>query len=394
MIFLKIEELTERERERERVRLRHTYNDIIRLENFLSSWQEFLKGKKKRRDVFEFSLHLIDNLVDLHKKLTDKTYRHGEYFAFKINDPKPRSIHKAGVADRLLHHAIYRILYPYFDKKFIFDSYSCRIDKGTHKAINRFRYFARKASKNNTRTAWVLKCDIKKFFANIDHQILKKILKNHIADQEVLWLLRQVIDSFETPEKPETGLPLGNLTSQLLVNVYMNEFDRFIKRKLKVKYYLRYADDFTALSEDKQYLVDLIPKMSQFLQTELKLSLHPKKIFIKTLVSGVDFLGWTHFPHHRVLRTSTKRRMLTKLSKNFSLESLASYLGLLSHGDTFKLRQKITSRRPACAAKVSKRQNLKITCGERKRTRCQNATDCQDWPNSHPTRGHPRRDPE
>ena len=287
----------------------------------------------------------MDNILFLYKELRGKTYRHGSYSAFKINDPKPRDIHKASVADRIIHHAIYRILYPYFDKKFIYDSYSCRNDKGTHKAIDRFRFMARKVSKNNSKTVWVLKCDIKKFFATINHRILKDILKRHILDEDIFWLLENVVDSFNTKDNARNGLPLGNVTSQLLINVYMNEFDQFIKRKLTVKYYIRYADDFVILDRDKNYLIDLISKISDFLNTELKLSMHENKVYIKTLSSGVDFLGWVHFPYHRVLRTATKRRMFKRLQQNNYLQqSLNSYLGLLKHGNTYKLIKKINKR--------------------------------------------------
>lgn len=327
----------ERERERRKRELSHTYDNIISVENLLLSWQEFLRGKRKRKDVAKFSLHLIDNIFTLHRQLRQKTYRHGLYHAFRINDPKPRDIHKADVRDRLIHHAVYRILYPYFDRKFIFDSYSCRKDKGTHRAIYRFRAFERKVSRNNTRTAWVLKGDIRRFFASIDHAELMLILKRHIDNAETIRLLREVIESFYASKKRRVGLPLGNLTSQLLINVYMNEFDQFLKRTLKVHYYIRYADDFVILHDNKHYLTSLIPKISKFLETTLKLSLHPNKVFTKTLASGIDFLGWVHFPHHRVLRTTTKRRMFTKLRQNHSHASLASYRGMLSHGNTYKL---------------------------------------------------------
>lgn len=331
----------------------------------LTSWQEFLRGKRKKKDVAEFSVCLMDNILALHAELAEKTYRHGQYQAFKINDPKPRDIHKANVRDRLVHHAIYRILYPYFDRKFIYDSHSCRNDKGTHRAINRFRYFARKVSRNSTRTAWILKCDVKKFFANINHKILFSLLRDKIEDENAIWLFKQVIGSFCTchPEfisgsrfeipklfgfaqdeqvrndigENHVGLPLGNLTSQLLINIYMNGFDHFIKRELRAKYYLRYADDFVIMSENKTYLEQLIPKISNFFKMRLKLSLHPKKVSIKTLSSGIDFLGWVNFPYHRVLRTSTKRRMFKKLKNNYSDESVVSYLGLLKHGNTYKL---------------------------------------------------------
>ena len=155
----------------------------------MEAWKEFIKGKRQRKDVQEFGLNLMDNILELHGDLVNHIYKHGGYQAFNICDPKPRNIHKATVRDRLLHRAIYRILYPFFDKTFISDSYSCRIGKGTHRAINRLREFAYKANKNNTRTCWVLKCDIRKFFASIDHDILIKILKEYIPDQNILWLL-------------------------------------------------------------------------------------------------------------------------------------------------------------------------------------------------------------
>ena len=317
------------------------YKDIISVTNLLKAWEEFLPGKKNKKDVYEFSLNLMENIFDLHNDLSDKTYNHGGYKAFNISDPKPRNIHKASVRDRLLHHAIYRILYPFFDKTFLSESYSCRINKGTHKAINKFRKFNFKESKNHYRTLWVLKCDIKKFFASIDQKILLEILAKYILDKNIIWLLSKIIFSFNTKDKLNTGLPLGNLTSQLLVNIYLNEFDKFIKHRLKVKYYIRYADDFVVLSKDKDYLWELVPKISDFLDEELKLSLHPNKLFVKTLSSGVDFLGWVHFPDHRILRKSTKRRVLKASYESENINSLISYSGLLNHGNQFLLKNKI-----------------------------------------------------
>lgn len=305
------------------------------------AWKEFIKGKRKRKDVQEFSLNLMDNIIALHEDLANYTYKHGAYQAFNINDPKPRSIHKANVRDRLLHHAVYRVLYPFFDRTFIADSFSCRLGKGTHKALNRFRSFFYKVSQNKTKTCWVLKCDIKKFFANIDHEILLSILKTYILDQNVVWLLKEIINSFSTHSK--VGLPLGNLTSQLFVNLYMNEFDQFVKHKLKARYYIRYADDFVILSTDKSWLQEILLKIGDFLNEKLRLKLHPDKISISTFASGVDFLGWVHFPDHRVLRTTTKRRMLKKLKVNKNPEVPNSYLGLLKHGNTEKLKNEIIS---------------------------------------------------
>lgn len=341
MILERIEALS---RERERViRPRHiTYKDIISVENLLAAWREFIRDKRKRDDVEKFSLRLTDNVFALHRELADKTYRHGGYRAFRINDPKPRDIHVASVRDRLLHRAIYRVLYPYFDPKFIFDSFSCRLTKGTHRAINRFQKYCRKISRNHTKTVWVLKCDIRKFFANIDHMILRDILRRRIGDSDVVRLLDEVIGSFHTKDKHGVGLPLGNLTSQLFVNIYMNEFDHFLKRELKVAHCVRYADDFVIMHENKNYLKSLLPEASVFLETRLKLSLHPDKVFIKTLASGVDFLGWVVFPYHRVLRGSTKRRMFRRLEVFAEKpEVFESYLGLLKHGNAYKLKRQI-----------------------------------------------------
>jgi len=199
------------------------------------------------------------------------------------------------------------------------------------------RKFAWKVSKNDTKTVWVLKGDIKKFFASIDHVLLKKILAGYIVDKNILWLLSQIIDSFETQGKSQVGLPLGNLTSQLFINIYMNRFDQFVKHKLRAKYYVRYTDDFVILSENKIYLGEIIPKIANFLIRELKLTLHPDKLYLKTMASGVDFLGWVHLPKHRVLRTATPKRMFKKLNRKHNEQSIASYLGLLKHGNTYKL---------------------------------------------------------
>ncbi|MEK7167465.1 MAG: reverse transcriptase/maturase family protein [Patescibacteria group bacterium] len=323
---------------REKIRLVHTFDEIICLENLLSAWREFIRGKRHRRDVQKFESRLMDNLISLHDDLANGDYRHGGYEAFNICDPKPRNIHKASVRDRLVHHAVHRILYPFFDRTFMADSYSCRLNKGTHKAIDRFRKFAYVESKNNTRTCWILKGDIRKFFASIDHGVLKGILAGYIPDKKILDLLGKIIDSFHS--KPGIGLPLGNLTSQLLANIHLNEFDQFIKHKLKVEYYIRYADDFVIMSPDRDQLQNLIIPIENFLKNELKLTLHPDKVYIKTLASGVDFLGWVNFFDHRVIRTKTKRRLLTRIASHPTKETVSSYLGLLKHGNTFKIREK------------------------------------------------------
>lgn len=322
-----------------RIQFVHSYNDIISLDNLLESWSEFICGKRKRQDVQDFERNLMSNLIDLHTDLQKGNYKHSPYTAFKISDPKPRQIHKAKVGDRVLHHAVYRKLYPFFDRTFIADSYSCRINKGTHNAGLKFRYYARKVSQNYTKTCWVLKCDIRKFFASINHEVLLNILASYIPDFKLMLLLEEIIDSFLVT--PGFGLPLGNLTSQIFCNIYMNEFDQFARHKLKARYYLRYADDFAIMSKDKEWLHLQIPKIEQYLTSQLRLSLHEDKVFINSFSSGVDFLGWTYFPNHKVIRTITARRMIKRIRKNPTNETLQSYLGMLSHGNGYRLQQQI-----------------------------------------------------
>jgi len=293
--------------------------------------------------VQEFERNLMTNIISLHTDLNTMTYEHLVYEFFKIYDPKERDIHKASVRDRLLHHALYKKLYLFFDRTFISDSFSCRLDKGTHRAINRFRSFAYKASRNHIKSLYILKCDIRKFFASIDQTIIITILSKYIKDNNILILISKIIGSFHSTERG-TGLPLGNLTSQLFVNIYMNKFDQFMKHKIKTKYYIRYADDFVILSHDKKWLESILPRMTIFLEEKLKLTLHPNKVSVSTIASGVDFLGWVHFSDHRVLRTSTKKRMFRNIKiKNVKPETVQSYLGLIKHGNSWKLKKKIES---------------------------------------------------
>lgn len=292
------------------------------------AWKEFKKGKSKKKDVQKFAKNLKQNILNLHTKLNTKTYKHSKYFSFYVKDPKLRHIHKASVKDRVLHHAVFRILYPVFDKTFIFDSYSCRLNKGTHRAINRLEKFARKVSKNNSKNCFVLKCDIRKFFDSIDQDILLDLIKHKVLDQKIIWLVNKIIKSFPR------GIPLGNITSQIFANIYLNELDKFVKHKLRIKYYIRYCDDFIILSRDKIYLQSLIPIISDFLEKSLKLSLHPQKIFIRKYRQGVDFLGYVCFPYYRILRPKTKKRML----RNICPENLQSYLGVLKHCNGYKIK--------------------------------------------------------
>lgn len=324
-----------------------SFAEISSLEYLLASWEEFRRRKKTKTDVAIFASRLFANLLKLEQELRAGVYRHRPYYYFKISDPKPRDIHKAMVRDRVIHHALYRALYPFFARSFIYDSFSCQKGKGTHRALRRFAVLANRCSLNNTKTAWLLKGDIKKCFASIDHQQLKKLLAQRLSDKQLLKLLDEIIDSFSSGSVGK-GIPLGNLTSQLFVNIYLNEFDRFVKHRLKETYYLRYADDFVIMGRDRDHLLSLVPRLDVYLQSELKLQLHPAKISIRSFFSGQDFLGWVHFPKYRVLRAVSRRRMFAKLKKRADQPVRASYLGLLSHGNAHYLRQQVEEIMPKC----------------------------------------------
>ncbi len=324
----------------------HNYYKLISVENLFQAWSEFKKGKGKRKDVQFFERNLEDNLFSLHQSLVKKTYKHGSYESFFVNDPKRRHIHKASVIDRVVHHLLYKHLYGVFDKTFIFDSYSCRLEKGTHRGVKRLEKFTRIVSKNYTRECWALKLDIKKFFASVDQEVLLHLLSERVKDKDVLGLLKAVIGSFHSGEVEGKGIPLGNLTSQVFANIYMNELDQFVKQDLRIKYYLRYADDFIIMSPSSNDLNHWIKPIKQFLERNLKLELHSKKIIFRKLDWGIDFLGYIILPHYILPRTKTKNRVFKKLKIIYSScsndsyqlnQSLQSYLGYLSYANTYKL---------------------------------------------------------
>lgn len=322
------------------------YINIISAENLFEAWNEFKKGKKKKLDVQKFERNLEDNIFDLYRKLNNKIYRHGNYQSFYVQDPKQRHIHKTGVVDRIVHHILYKYLYKIFDKSFIYDSYSCRLNKGTHKAVGRLEVFTRKVSQNYTRPCWGLKLDIRKFFASVDHQALLQLLKNKIKDENIIWLLNEVTRSFHTEK--DKGMPLGNLTSQIFANIYLNELDQFVKHNLKFRYYIRYADDFLFLSINRIKLIELINPLKQFLKEKLKLELHPKKIIIRKLNWGIDFLGYIVLSYYRLPRTKTRRGIFIKLREKIGSDtfeqSLQSYLGYLKHANSYKITLNLISQ--------------------------------------------------
>lgn len=317
------------------------YEDIITIENLFQAWDEFKKEKRNKKDVQRFERHLEDNLFNLYTELKRKTYRHGTYQEFYVTDPKRRHIHKSNVRDRVLHHLLYKYLYELFDKHFIYDSYSCRKSKGTHKAVKQLEKLARVVSKNYSGECWSLKCDVRKFFASVDHNILKKLIVSKVRDESINWLINNVIDSFSSEGRLGYGIPLGNLTSQIFSNIYLNELDSFVKHKLKMRYYLRYADDFLILTSGNKLHKEYLDNIRVFLTDQLKLELHPKKISTRKLRWGIDFCGYIVLPHYVLPRTKTKRRIIKKITQGSDYQALQSYLGYMSHSNSFKLSEKL-----------------------------------------------------
>lgn len=312
--------------------------DVINIRDLFNAWKVFRKGKRSKAEVATFELNLEANIFRLHDDLISGNWRPDPYASFYVQDPKLRRIHKASVRDRVLYQAIYKKFYPLFDPLFIHDSYASRNTKGTHAGVKRFEQFSRRVTRNYSRNAYVLKCDVRKFFDSIDHPILLNLIKIKCTDPALFTLISRIVSSFEVV--PSKGLPLGNVTSQICANIYMNELDQFIKHKLKVIYYIRYCDDFIIMDASQEKLTTYIQELTHFLWKKLSLKIHPRKISIRKISQGIDFLGYVSLPHYRVLRTTTKRRMFKKVTK----KNIASYLGMLSHCKSFKLKNSILSK--------------------------------------------------
>ncbi len=323
----------------------YSYSSLISLDKLFQAWHEFKKGKGHKKDVQIFGRDLEDNIFDLHAKLKSKTYKHDIYSDFYVNDPKRRHIHKSSATDRVLHHLLYKYLYKIFDKKFIYDSYSCRKGKGTHKSVKRLEKLTRIVSVNYTRECWALKCDVKKFFDSVDHQILKTLIAASVKDPDTNLLINKVIDSFRSESTKTKGIPLGNVTSQIFSNIYLNELDQFVKHNLKAKYYIRYADDFIILDANKNNLKKKALLIKKFLENDLRLQLHPKKVFFRELRCGIDFCGYIVLPHHILPRTKTRKRIFKKLNRaKVQDQAIQSYLGYFSHANSFKITENIKNQ--------------------------------------------------
>ncbi|MFH1521840.1 MAG: reverse transcriptase/maturase family protein [archaeon] len=338
---------------------KNLFEKVCGYDNLYSAYLKARRGKTKLAEVLKFTYNLESELSNLQYELENQIYETREYRHFIIFEPKERKISALPFRDRIVHHAIYFVMEPIFEKKFIYDSYACRKRKGTHAGVKKLQKFIRGVNEDY----YVLKCDVSKYFFSVNHEILKKVIRKKIADKRLLWLLDNIIDSVEK------GIPIGNLTSQLFANIFLNELDEFVKYKLKIKClykcrsevgggtlcYIRYMDDFILLYESKQGLQELKEEIRLFL-VSIRLTLHPKKANIFPVTLGIDFLGYRIFNNHRLIRKSTIKRFLKtvkiKIKKydsgvmNFDklMESFNSWEAYLAYGDSYKLKNSLYGR--------------------------------------------------
>jgi hypothetical protein len=336
------------------------WESLVSFDNLHLAWRKARLGKANRPAVARFALDLEHNLLRLQQQLIDRTYQPDGYRLFTIYDRKPRNIAAAPFHDRVVHHALMNRIEPVLDRRLYAHSYACRIGKGVHAAVDRYQRWAQ-------RYPFALKLDVSRYFPSIDHQILKRKLRHHIKDQAVLWLFDRIIDSAPLGNAPlinfpgddlvdlmqrRRGLPIGNLTSQFLGNLYLTELDYFLKQQCGVRAYLRYVDDLILLDDSKARLWWINSSIEGFLQQE-RLILHPNKVQVLPTAKGVDLLGYRVFPHYRRLRRENGyrfRRRLRAQARAYScgeLEladvraSVAAWIGHVRHADSEGLRRSI-----------------------------------------------------
>lgn len=339
------------------------WDEITSFPNLLRAAEKAQRGKRLTPAVRRFNQNLEWELLQLQSDLREKTYQPGHYRAFMIQHPKPRLISAAPYRDRIVHHALCNVIEPVFDRTFVFDSYACRVGKGTHRAVDRFTQFAR-------RYPFALKCDVKRFFPSIDHEILLGLVARKLKDGDALALARRIVensnpqeevldhfpgDNLFTPHERRRGLPIGNLTSQFFANVYLNGFDHFVKEELRCQAYVRYCDDFVIFSDDKEFLWRARDRCASHLAL-LRLRLHPRKQRIYRVTEGMDFLGYRVFPTHRRLRRDNvvrayrrawrMRREFAEWQTDVSAvrQRLCSWLGHAGHADSHGLRTALLAK--------------------------------------------------
>lgn len=326
-----------------------TYGDLYpRICDFDNIHLAYLKARRNKRykqEVLRFSSRLEENLIDIQNHLAWKTYQPSQYKYFTIYEPKQRLIAALPFRDRVVHHALCNLIEPIFERSMIHDSYACRRGQGVLSGVLRMSRFLRDASRRWERV-YCLKADISKFFPSIDHAILKGIIRKKIACPDTLRLIDTIIDSTET----DRGLPIGSLTSQLWANVYLNELDHFIKETLRVRYYIRYMDDFVLLNDDKRCLKAMLSDITDFLGGRLRLTLNAKTQIFPIRPRCIDFLGYRIWPEYRLLRKANVRRTRRKFKKLMRLyregkigledirPAIASWIGHAKHADAWRLR--------------------------------------------------------
>lgn len=332
------------------------YEKICDFQNLYKAHTIARRNKRTTREVIEFEMNLAENLTTISETLKNGTYKMSGYYSFMVHDPKDRVIHALHYRDRVVQHCICdEVLAPALDKKLIYDNSACRLGKGTHFAMKRLSGFMHDFYNKYGTNGYFLKCDIRKFFDNIDHEKLKEKLRKVFTDGRLLSALYQIIDSFE--KSGGKGLPLGNQTSQWFAIYYLDSFDRLIKEKMQIKYYTRYMDDCVLIHHDKQYLKQCLEVMQDYIGKKLHLELN-EKTEIFPIKNGVDYLGW-HFymtDTGKVVRKVSQRtkikykRKLRYFQKAYSdgniklediKQTISSYRSHLSFGHTYKLQKKV-----------------------------------------------------
>lgn len=307
------------------------YQSVYSIENLQLADVIARRGKTKQPGIIEHDKNREGNILLLHEMLKNKTYKTSKYTTFPIYEPKERIIFRLPYfPDRITHHAVMNILEPIFVSTFTTDTYSCIKGKGIHATANAVK----KALKEKENTQFCLKLDVRKFYPNVDHAILKQLLRRKLKDNDLLWLLDEIIDSTD-------GLPIGNYLSQYFANFYFTYFDHWLKEQKKVKYYFRYADDLVILSEDKPYLHQILSDIRIYMQDRLKLTVKDNYQVFPVDARGIDFVGYVFFHTHTRLRKSIKQNFARMLVNRKNAASIASYRGWAKHCDSKHLIKKL-----------------------------------------------------
>lgn len=294
----------------------HLFDQFANFDALHAAYMKARKGKRGTYPCLRFERRLEENLIDLLNRLEWGEYRIGPYRHFYVNEPKRRRITAlTRFEDRVLQHAIYAVLEPIWERRFISDSYACRVGKGTHAAADRAQAMLRECLQAHGRI-YALKADIRKYFASIDHEIAKQLLRRAIKCPRTLWLMDHIIDSYCEPGRPGKGMPIGNLISQLLANAYLDQLDHHVKCRLGERWYARYMDDFVVLGPDKDRLHALRIDLQRWLEDNLKLETNHKTVVFPVAVSHgrpLDFVGYRMWPHKRRLRKGSMRRFARRV---------------------------------------------------------------------------------